>query len=413
MQSCLDVTLRWEEDVVEIRRLQRETALTIGNDDEDDLFVPMPAGTRSHPLLVRDSASALWTLRLAPGMEGRALLDDGAVPLTQLAPALADGSRELVLEAALRLEVDVGSFRLELSPTRAHAPAIVPFELDRPLAHSALPTGTFMTALVAWFLLTPQPLQAAPVFENAQSFTRRLVISSPTPRPTTLNSTATATAKAKRAAPRRGKRAEELPRDGANRGGPAVTLSDFSDLAGLTTSGTGGAGLSSALDGILRASGSATGATGGLRGTPGGGGTGRTTIHIGKIGRRASGHTGDEDGVGSLGGHSEREVRVSVQDGEPTGCNAACAAIIRRVVREKSDSVRHCYERALQRTPGLGGRVVLRWVLQDGRVRGARVAHDEVGGGVGTCIARGMGHWRFPSLAGAIDVTYPWVFRSR
>lgn len=410
MLGCLDVTLLWENDVVEVRRLARETQLTIGNDDED-LFVPLPAGEQSHALLSRPHPGARWTLNALPGMDARVLFDDGVVPLAELTTPEPDGTRRLVLDAPVRAQVSIGAFCLELRPDAAHAAALVPLSIDRPLAHTSLPTSAFMAALVAAFWLTPEPLHAEESETSARrAFAARLVTSPPA----YLHKPAAREADGTRVCIRPNKRPREwVPaRSDATAAAAAdEVLGALSDLG--QTGGAGGAladALGDALDGV-RVAGAGAGGPLSLRGSGVADGSGRRTHHLGGVlrtGGRAAGATG-----GAIGTHAERDVRATIVAGEPTGCDATCRDLIRKVVAANQGAVRHCYERALQARPGIGGRVAVRWVMREGNVVSAQVADDPTGVGVGACIVRRMQRWRFPRLEGVQVVTYPWVFRSR
>ena len=90
-------------------------------------------------------------------------------------------------------------------------------------------------------------------------------------------------------------------------------------------------------------------------------------------------------------------------------------AEISRVVNRSMPAIQGCYERALMQKPGLSGRVLFDWtVATSGAVSGARVRSSSLGdAGVEDCIMRIIRGWRFAAPdGGAVDVTYPFVFRS-
>jgi hypothetical protein len=88
--------------------------------------------------------------------------------------------------------------------------------------------------------------------------------------------------------------------------------------------------------------------------------------------------------------------------------------IIRRVVREHASQIRYCYERELTRTPGIGGKIKMKWVIAaDGTVTQAVVESDAMGNvGVTTCLIDKIRTWTFPKPKGGgiVIVSYPFVF---
>lgn len=89
--------------------------------------------------------------------------------------------------------------------------------------------------------------------------------------------------------------------------------------------------------------------------------------------------------------------------------------VIRRVVQRHVPDVRDCYEDALVASPGLQGRVAVRFVIGvAGRVRSAVVAESTVGSQVvEDCIAGEVATWRFPQPEGGeVVVSYPFILRS-
>lgn len=82
------------------------------------------------------------------------------------------------------------------------------------------------------------------------------------------------------------------------------------------------------------------------------------------------------------------------------------------VIRRRGRAVRACYEKALGRNNRLGGKVVLRFVVQEsGRVSSVKVAQNTLGEStVAACLARGIKRWRFPKpQGGPATIEFPFV----
>jgi TonB family protein len=89
--------------------------------------------------------------------------------------------------------------------------------------------------------------------------------------------------------------------------------------------------------------------------------------------------------------------------------------IVRRVVRSHVKEIKFCYERELQRQPGLHGRVSVRFVIApDGRVATVGITESSVeNAGVERCVADAVARWEFPQArdGGVTFVTYPFVLQ--
>jgi hypothetical protein len=189
-------------------------------------------------------------------------------------------------------------------------------------------------------------------------------------------------------------------------------------IAALFGATAGGGELEAALGGIsgTRAA-DAYGEGGlGLRGAgPGGGGTGIGTLGIGRVGTlgRGTGNAGYGSGAGGIGQKTDRDVAVSA--GKPIVLGSLDKEIIRRVVRENQAQIKYCYEKELTTTPGLFGKITMKWVITGtGTVSQAKVEQSDMKSkAVEDCIARKIQTWRFPKPKGGgiVIVTYPFVFK--
>jgi hypothetical protein len=90
------------------------------------------------------------------------------------------------------------------------------------------------------------------------------------------------------------------------------------------------------------------------------------------------------------------------------------AEVIQRIVRENFGRFRFCYEGGLRASPGLEGRVAVKFVID----RSGAVALATDGGSdlpdreVVQCVVRGFGSLSFPPPeAGMVTVVYPILFQ--
>lgn len=88
---------------------------------------------------------------------------------------------------------------------------------------------------------------------------------------------------------------------------------------------------------------------------------------------------------------------------------------IERVVRVHQRGIRYCYERELQSSPDLEGRITATWTIGlDGRVESSRITENTTNSrNVESCMLRELGRMRFPQPdGGLVVVSYPFTFRA-
>lgn len=146
----------------------------------------------------------------------------------------------------------------------------------------------------------------------------------------------------------------------------------------------------------------------------GGGGTG-----FGRIQATGDVNVGAGRGRGkkgpSLGTGTERTVQAGLETGNPDAEGGLTKEQINRVVRAHQSAVKYCYEKELQRSPQLAGKIEIFWIIRtDGTVERAKVASSTVGNaGVEGCIVRQVQNWVFPKSDGRTIVqSYPFLFKS-
>ena len=180
-----------------------------------------------------------------------------------------------------------------------------------------------------------------------------------------------------------------------------------------------GEGMPSVLDGAssggllgaLRGSQPRSSSLGGVGLGAGGGGSG-----AGGLGRRAGGDTGMLGGRGSGPGRARPPAGGQVTHGDVAVRGSLSRQVIQRVIRQNLNAVRYCYESELVRTPGLAGRLTVRFVISPtGAVQSVAATTSTLGSSpMEGCVVRQVRRWRFPEPAGGgiVIVDYPFVFRT-
>jgi hypothetical protein len=108
-----------------------------------------------------------------------------------------------------------------------------------------------------------------------------------------------------------------------------------------------------------------------------------------------------------------KEVKVSVGEAEGD-LEGLTAEEINRVVKSAQGLFRACYQKELNRSPGLGGKLVMHFVIGgDGIVKSTKT-----GGGsslrndsVEECVNRQIMRLHFPAKGGISNVNYPFIFQ--
>jgi hypothetical protein len=158
--------------------------------------------------------------------------------------------------------------------------------------------------------------------------------------------------------------------------------------------------------------GEGTGTTRGSKGKgPGGGGnvegdfvTNKGPIDTGK--NRPGGNCTGPDCHGA--GPKEVAVHLEEATGDFSGLSKE---EIDRVVKARAGVFRACYQKELNRTPGIGGKLVINFVIAaDGSVKSTRTGGGSLRNAeVEGCVKNNIARLKFPAKGGAV-VNYPFVF---
>jgi predicted component of type VI protein secretion system len=178
------------------------------------------------------------------------------------------------------------------------------------------------------------------------------------------------------------------------------------ELAGMADAATGAAGSSENRAGDN---------LGGKLKDTGAGGKGTATYGIAGVGTQGRGTGTTGYGTGGLGQKGSVQINVTGQEGEFGG--GMDKEAIRRVIREHIREIRSCYEKELQRSPDLYGKIVLEWdIEEEGRVSRVVTKSNALGNdNVANCIMSRLKMWKFPDPPKdqVGRVIFPFVFSSQ
>lgn len=443
----VEVTLRWQSDVVECKRVRNVPSVVIGNVDSKgakdekapSFFVPLE-GTVAGPTwdLLRSSQGGGWVVRYTSRMSGNVSRGDKSVPLAQAGGTTDGEGFALSLTDDTQVSIAIGPFTLEVRVVpKSRIIPIAPI-FDVLWANTAVVTMFATTAMLAVVTLMPVGLDSMEddLLTNPSKF--QTLILKPPPKDNSFLNKLKGPKEQKQAAKNDQGKAGDKKKKEETKDRMAVKARDkptdeqvvaskldalFGDkgsggIAQLFGDTTGGGELEAALGGIDGAKVGASGGVGGLGlrgGGPGGGGTGLNTLGTGKVGTRGrgSGEAGYGSGEGGLGGKTDRDVTMT--QGTPIILGSLDKEIIRRIVQEHASQIRYCYERELTRTPGISGKIKMKWVINgEGRVTQAQKEESQMhNANVENCLATKIKTWVFPKPKGGgiVIVSYPFIFK--
>jgi hypothetical protein len=432
----VEVTLRWGGTVTDVKRIKNASTFSLGAQKTDSLFVPIDGASYN---LLTSAQGTGWKVRFKEGMSGNVTRGEHSAPLKE-SGAQPDGDAmaiQLTDDTVVSIGMGYHTVQVRVVPKSRIVP-VLPF-FDILWANTAVVTLFAASAMVAAVGLMPVGMDSLDddLLTNPTKF--QTLILKPPPKDNTFlqrlkgpkaekAAAAKDSGKAgdKKADPKKdqGKmasKAKEKPTDEQVVASKLTAL--FGDkgsegIAQLFGGEASGGALEAALggiDGAKVASGYGTGGLGLRGGGPGGGGVGVGTLGTGKIGTRGrgSGEAGYGGAEGGLGNKTDRDVTMT--QGTPVILGSLDPEIIRRIVREHAGQIKYCYEKELTRTPGIYGKIVMKWVINgEGKVTQSAVAETQMkNSNVEGCLATKIKTWVFPKPKGGgiVVVNYPFVFK--
>ncbi len=388
----------------------------------DDFVVPaedLPGG-RTHTLVeVRGDAQVL---RVPRGAELLLRRGEEAVDLEDLVRGggaeRTDDGVEVPLSPGLVFVVRVGGAIL-VGGIAAAAARVAPARLDRDdlPALGLMGAGLGLAAAVALTLgLAGPPEREVAVAELPEEYVVMLIDETP-PAPAPPDEGARAPKGAE------GKRGPTKPRPEKSTTADRPARKRDLDRRVAERAGVLGA-MGGELDEVLGSASLSDGLVSGARGLVGAVGVG--TDGLGRRGRHLGGGgeaeglgsfaVGDRDGIGGPGlpRDQKRDGEIGAATGDPIVLGTLQASEVDEVVKRHMQQIRYCYQRELQRNPGLGGKVVVKFTIAaDGSVASASPKASSVeGDGVETCLVGRFQRMQFPEPRGGgiVVVSYPLVF---
>ena len=112
-------------------------------------------------------------------------------------------------------------------------------------------------------------------------------------------------------------------------------------------------------------------------------------------------------------GTSPKEVSITLKDPEGD-FGGLTADEINRVVQARKGIFRACYQAELNRSPGIGGKVIVNFQIGgDGIVKGAKISGGSTmrNSTVEGCVTSNIMRLKFPAKGGLANVNYPFLFQ--
>jgi len=191
-----------------------------------------------------------------------------------------------------------------------------------------------------------------------------------------------------------------------------TSLGKFAGIDGPTKRGGIGFG-----DGTGTGVGSGLNGTGTTRGSKKGGSGGGGNVEGDFVTNKGQIDTGTQRPGGTCvgpncKGSGPREVKVAIGEmsGDPGGLSAE---EINRAVKARGGVFRACYQKELNRSPGISGKLVVKFKIDgSGVVQAASVTGGSTlsNAAVSDCVTSNVMRLRFRAAGGAANVTYPFVF---
>lgn len=207
---------------------------------------------------------------------------------------------------------------------------------------------------------------------------------------------------------------QELDREMADNAGLMGQMADQGGMDGILGDTIVDENMMGGIGGALGAKGYQMGAGGlGSRGSGlGGGGSASGLGGTGTRGR-GGGSTGFGSGQGNFGPKGEGGIgRIG---GDPIILGALDKSLIDRVIKRNMNQIKYCYQRQLNASPTLNGKIVVKFVISgDGSVSQAKTHSSTMSGGgaVESCINERFLRFQFPEPRGGgiVIVKYPFLF---
>lgn len=444
---CLEVSLFWEDSLLDVRHYVQPRSVTMGTVDKCDFKVISDLLPEDCYTFIRYHRGQ-YRLQFPRAFSGTVEMGGHRWQITDelLQTEQAGEDPHLLLHHRSQTIFSYGGLTWRLSFVEPPQAFSAPPQINYSWLNVSLISLFMHAAAIAFLLVYPTDLQAAD-FANRLSapnrFTRFLVTQ---PKPTQTVKALLAPFTEKKSPDRTsrqnrpgragkpGKSGDPKASPGQRRGGSKNSGDDDKTKALNSFNrmfGSHGGGLEKAVEGVggdlLNAlsdvDGPKVGSSFGFGGLamrgqgPGGAGVALVGYGAGTVVTK-----GGVFGAGSLcggdrSGYCKRAKRAVVEHSTVLiSSDGLDKALIRRYIREHTSQIRYCYERVLQNTPGLHGKVGVEFVIgSQGRVTKAKIGESTLGNvQVEQCIVGKVAGWRFPKPRGGgiVIIRYPFIFKA-
>ncbi len=411
----LEVARVFGETVVDIRHFPRTETVRLGLADDFPVPLEMIPGDH-HPLVQHDGAG--WVVRCDPHWAG--FLDEGE-RRTALIDCLAGGdSLRLGDDQTLVLEVGTSLFVVRTVWLSRRLPVPLVGEVDPAALVVALGVGFVATLLGVVGALTPPPSASTLDDARVETLVELYRPEKPETPKTPLDTKDPAPGGGSSEGPRDPKPSLEK-RPGSS---DAKVVHDKIDelFAGIDAALSETAMPSDISAGVKDLIGSKGTQLPGVDGKLSGRCLGRDCTGVGFATGPGIGNTTGERRGGEYdpfangpGKKREREpaaALVAIED--PIMMGGIDRSAVDAVVKRHMSQIRYCYTRELNRTPGLAGKVSVKFIIaKDGSVSSSSIGKSTMGNErVESCIKGRFLHMAFPALRGGgiAVINYPFVF---
>jgi pSer/pThr/pTyr-binding forkhead associated (FHA) protein len=204
---------------------------------------------------------------------------------------------------------------------------------------------------------------------------------------------------------------QKMDRQSAENAGVLGALRDAGMMDGF--GGALDADMVGGIGGLIGAKGTQIG-SGGLGSRGSGLGGGGTAEGLGGLGTKGMGS--GASGYGAGGGHfgAKGDGAIGAVGGDPIILGALDRSLIDEVIKRHMNQIRYCYQRELNKSPKLAGKIVIKFVIaKDGSVSSASTKSSTMKSSpVEQCIVGRFMRMQFPKPKGGgiVIVSYPFLF---
>ena len=456
--NVLEIVLVWKDRILNTYHFDRTGVIQVGSHPQNQIILPSFGSVRiSHPLVKIDSGST--TVFLTPDMTGDVVRDNTTTTIDDMrkkGAIVASGagfSYSLQQNELMKINIGEGVSLIVRFVTNGPESRLLPF-IDMSVNQlTGLVVGLMLTTLFLFYVFLyapPPPEQPEPEPERKAMVIMPksapvLMETTPEPEPKAANKTEKTKAPS---APARGSEG------GSKNPKPSKAKAEVSKTKGTTDSGApkaaptkplpkpkdvsksgllGAFGSAGMQNEVNKAKGASQGATNVAQsatgtapdGTADGGGnalhdvkaSGTGTATYGIKGVETAGRGSGKTGYGQSGIGAKKNATLIAGDEPSIVSGSIDKEAIRRVVQANLKQIKACYEKGLNREPGLYGKIVIQWTIgPGGKVLEAGIKSTTMNSSdVENCSVARLKTWKFPEPpAGEVAVvSYPFVFQAQ